>query len=46
MEDKTLADWELEKRITNSDEIRTHLAKSRLTLGEPVTEWMPNRLKK
>ena len=38
MEDKTrLADWESEKKIMNSDEIRTHPAKSRLTLEEPAS---------
>ena len=36
MEDKTLADWESEKKIINSDEIRTHPAESRLTLEEPT----------
>ena len=37
MEDKTLADWESEKKIMNSDEIRTYPAKSRLTLEEPAS---------
>ena len=37
MEDKTLADWESEKKIMNSDEIWTHPAKSRLTLEEPTS---------
>ena len=37
MEDKTLADWESEKKIMNFDEIRTHPAKSRLTLEEPAS---------
>ena len=36
MEDKTLADWESEKKIINSDEIWTHPAKSRLTLEQPA----------
>ena len=36
MEDKTLDDWESDKKIINSDEIRTHPAKSRLTLEEPA----------
>ena len=36
MEDKTLADWESEKKIMNPDEIRTHPAESRLTLEEPA----------
>ena len=36
MEDKTLADWESEKKIINSDEIRTHPVESRLTLEEPA----------
>ena len=36
MEDKNLADWESEKKIINSDEIRTHPAESRLTLEEPA----------
>ena len=36
MEDKTLADWESEKKIINSDEIRTHPTESRLTLEEPA----------
>ena len=36
MEDKTLADWESEKKIMNYDEIRTHPAESRLTLEEPA----------
>ena len=34
MEDKTLADWESEKKIINSDEIRTHPAQSQTTLDE------------
>ena len=36
MEDKTLAVWESEKKIMNSDEIRSNPAKSRLTLEEPA----------
>ena len=36
MEDKTLADWESEKKIMNPDVIRTHPAESRLTLEEPA----------
>ena len=34
MEDKTLADWESEKKIINSNEIQTHPVESRLTLEE------------
>ena len=34
MEDKIVADWESEKKIMSSDEIRTHLAKSQMTLEE------------
>ena len=36
MEDKTLADWESEKKIKNSEEIRPKLTESRLTLEEPI----------
>ena len=36
MEDKTLADWELEKKIKNSEEIRPKPTESRLTLEEPT----------
>ena len=37
MEDKTLADWESEKKIINFDEIRTHPAEIRLKLEEPAS---------
>ena len=36
MEDKTLADWESEKKIKNSEEIRSKPTESRLTLEEPA----------
>ena len=36
MEDKTLADWESEKKIMNPDEIRTHPTEIQLTLEEPA----------
>ena len=36
MEDKTLADWESEKKIMNSEEIRSKPTMSRLTLEEPA----------
>ena len=36
MEDKTLADWESEKKIKNSDEIRSQPTESRLTLEDPA----------
>ena len=36
MEDKTLADWESEKKIKNSEEIRPKPTESRLTLEEPT----------
>ena len=36
MEDKTLADWESEKKIKNSEEIWPKPSESRLTLKEPT----------
>ena len=36
MEDKTLADWESEKKIKNSEEIRPEPTRSRLTLEVPA----------
>ena len=36
MEDKTLADWESEKKIKNFEEIRPKPTESPLTLDEPT----------
>ena len=37
MENKTLADWESNKKIINSDEIRTYLVERQTTLEEPAS---------
>ena len=37
MEDKTIADWESEKKIKNSEEFRPEPTESRLTLEEPTS---------